>query len=153
MNEFEKFYNKALKFLSYRPRSEKEVVDRLKSKKAPEEIIKKIVVKLKDYKFINDLEFANWWVEQRTKTKPRALRVIQFELKQKGISDEIIKSQFIIDNSQATNKQMAQVLAQKKISKYKNLPKREIYEKLGRYLASKGFNWDTIKQSIDEALK
>ncbi len=36
--------------------------------------------------------------------------------------------------------------------KYKGLEKRDIYQKLGAHLASKGFNWDTIKESIDEYL-
>ena len=42
MDEFGKFYNKALKFLSYRPRSEHEIRDKLTRKKVPQEIIEKI---------------------------------------------------------------------------------------------------------------
>ena len=43
----------------------------------------------------------------------------------------------------------AKKLVEKKIGRLKNLPKQEICEKLGRFLASKGFNWDTIKKAID----
>lgn len=152
VNDFEKFYNKALRFLSYRPRSEKEIVDKLLSKKASENIVKEVIKKLKEYRFVDDLEFANAWVRSRIKTKPRAWRVIKSELKQKGISDEIIgqiyNSELAIDELK-----MAKELVKKKISKYKNLPRQEVYQKLGRFLASKGFNWDTIKGSIDEVFK
>ena len=71
MEEFEKFYNQALRFLSYRPRSEKEVRNKLKIKSEKLKIedstvtIDKIIQKLKEYNFINDLEFAKKWVEER----------------------------------------------------------------------------------------
>ena len=50
MGDFEKFYNKALEFLSYRPRSEKEVRDKLKTKKVELEVIDRIISKLKEKK-------------------------------------------------------------------------------------------------------
>jgi regulatory protein len=163
--DFDKFYNKALKFLSYRPRSKKEIRDYLvkkiknqKSKIKDEdaelriktETIEKIIGKLEEYKFLDDEEFARIWIQSRIKAKPRAWRVIKFELKQKGISDEIIESLiqdlgFIIQDLE-----MAKDLVRRRIERYKGLPKQEVYQKLGRFLASKGFNWDTIKKAIDE---
>lgn len=159
----EKFYNLALRFLSYRIRSEKEVRDYLKLKAQrskfktttqslkldTENLIAKIVKKLKDYKFINDVEFAKKWAENRLRLKPRSIRLIKLELKQKGISDEIISnSEFLIFNDM----ELAKKLVEKRIGRVKGLPKQEIYGKLGRFLASKGFGWDTIKKSIDEIL-
>ncbi|OGH20111.1 MAG: hypothetical protein A3D74_03455 [Candidatus Levybacteria bacterium RIFCSPHIGHO2_02_FULL_37_13] len=149
MDELDKFYNSSLRFLSYRPRSEKEVRDKLKSKKASPEIIEKTIAKLKEKKFINDEEFAKWWIESRLMLKPRSLRLIKMELKQKGIPDETISNfKFLISN----DLEQAKKLVEKRIKRFKGLPKQEIYQKLGRYLASKGFDWDTIKQSIDESL-
>ena len=98
MEDFDKFYNLALRFLSYRPRSEKEVRDRLKIKyqksnlKDLELIIDRVIQKLKKYNFVNDLEFAKKWIESRMKFKPRSLRLIKLELKKKGISDDIIQA-------------------------------------------------------------
>lgn len=149
MGDFEKFYNKALEFLSYRPRSEKEVWDKLRTKSVEPETINKIIAKLKEKKFINDEEFAKGWAESRLRFKPRSARLIKLELKQKGIDPETINSlQLTIDN----DLESAKKLAEKRIGRVKDLPKQEIYQKLGRFLASKGFNWDTIKKSIDEVL-
>src|SRR3989344_5237128 len=92
MDELDKFYNSSLRFLSYRPRSEKEVRDRLKSKKATPEIIEKIITKLKEKKFINDEEFTKLWIESRLRFKPRSLRLIEVELRQKGIGEELMES-------------------------------------------------------------
>ncbi len=149
-------YNFALRFLSYRPRSEKEIRDRLKLKiknskfKIDESIVDKIIKKLKEKKFINDEEFARMFVENRLRFKPRSLRLIKMELKRKGIGQEIISNfKFPISNDEDS----AKILVEKRIGRLKDLDKQEMYEKLGRFLASKGFNWDTIKKSIDEVLR
>jgi len=186
MDDFKRFYNSSLRFLSYRPRSEKEVRDKLKAlinrhsgeeerrlqnllrterngrdsghgqNDDRESIIEKIIIKLKEQKFINDEEFAKWWIESRTRFKPRSLRLIKLELRQKGISEELIESG--IKNQELgieSDLEQAKRLVKKKISRFRNefgMTREEIYQKLGRYLASKGFDWDTIKQSIDELL-
>lgn len=157
MDSFEKFYNKALRFLSFRPRSEKEIRDyllkpRIRSssgKKIPEEILNKIITKLRKQKFVNDKEFTKWWIEQRLKLRPRAWRIIKMELARKGISQEIsepiIQSlEFRIQN----DLDLAKKLAEKRIRRYKDLTKIEIYQKLGRFLASKGFDYETIKKVL-----
>jgi len=151
MDEFGKFYNLALRFLSYRPRSEKEVRDRLKIKnqksnlKDLDLIIDKVIEKLKEKKFINDEEFAKGWIESRLRFKPRSLRLIKLELKNKGIDSETIEKMINDERLMINDLENAKKLVE-------NLPKQEIYQKLGRHLASKGFNWDTIKKSIDEIL-
>ncbi|MCL4418832.1 RecX family transcriptional regulator [Patescibacteria group bacterium] len=146
MDGFEKFYNKALKFLSYRPRSEQEVIKNLLRKKAPEDIIKKITAKLKEQKFLNDEEFVKWWVEQRRTFKPRSLRLIKIELKQKGISNELVEKVindvgFTIDDLASAKK-----LVERKKEKWKNLPREQKFQKLSRFLASRGFSYDIIKE-------
>lgn len=143
--------NRALRFLSFRPRSEKEMRDYFKKKQVDPLVSQKIIDKLKENKFLNDMEFARWWVEQRTLIKPRAWRIIKIELKQKGISSEIIEELNINSESEEKNDlTMAIELAQKRLPRYKNLSRQEIYQKMGRFLISKGFDYDTVKRSIDE---
>jgi len=151
--DFDKLYNKTLHFLSFRPRSEKEVRDYLLKHKAGLETTEKIINKLKEYKFIDDEEFTRWWIEQRTILKPKASRIIKFELKQKGIDRQLIDS-FFEDNKDSTaDFTKALKLAERKMSRYAKIEdKRKVYEKMGRFLASKGFNWDTIKAVIDQIL-
>lgn len=148
----DKFYNFALRFLSYRPRSEKEVQEKLKLKKVEPHIVEKIILKLKEKKFINDEEFAKGWIESRLRFKPRSLRLIKIELKQKGIGQDLIDK--LINDLKITINDLdnAKKLVQKRVERLRGLSKEKIYQKLGRFLASKGFNWDTIKKSIDEIL-
>lgn len=150
-NDFGVNLNRALRFLSFRPRSEKEIIDYLKKKQVDSNTSQKVILKLKESNFLNDVEFAKWWIEQRTLIKPRAWRIIKIELKQKGISSEIIEELNINSESEEENDlTMAIKLTQKRLPRYKNLSRQDLYQKLGKYLAYKGFDWETVKRSIDE---
>lgn len=181
MDTFERYFNSSLRFLSFRQRSEKEVRDNLTRKirhsgkrsasrirseeldsgvlhadalspQNDDKIIDQVIDKLKEKKFINDEEFAKWWIESRTRFRPRSLKLIAFELKQKGIAQDLIESG--IRNQELGIKDdasMARKLVEKKIGKYKGVSKQELYQKLGSFLVRRGFNWETIKQAIDEA--
>lgn len=151
MDDFEKLLNKALRYLSFRPRSEKEIRDYLLKKKADEQTLEKIVKNLKEHKFIDDESFVKWWIEQRTVIKPRAEKFIRFELRRKGINQDLIDKNF--EGDLVSDYEKAKNLADKRLVRYSKLTDRnKIYEKLGRFLASKGFNYDTIKEVIDQIL-
>lgn len=150
MDNFQKFYDRALRFLSYRPRSEKEITNFLKRKKVEPSIINKILQKLKEQDLVNDEEFAKWWIEQRQGSRPRGIRVIKMELKQKGISDELITSYQLLITNQL---ELAKKALEKKVKSYRNLPREKAYRKLSQFLLRRGFDWDTVKEVIDEVLK
>ncbi len=153
MDHFESFLNKSFKFLSYRPRSEKEVRDYLIKKKADDLTIEKIIKRLKEQNFLNDLDFAKWWIEQRTKFKPRAERIIKLELTRKGISKELIDNVLQDEEiEKETDLDKAKKIAKKKILRYKNDEPKKQYEKLARFLASRGFDWDIIKEVVDQLI-
>lgn len=146
---FERYYNLVLRFLSYRPRSEREIQEYLKKKKVSEQTISKIIGKLQDFKFIDDLEFAKFWIEQRTRFKRKPLRVIEYELKQKGINRDLIedilsqlKDRKSLDLTSATK------LAEKKLDFYRNLDSKKRNEKVANYLLRKGFSYEVVKKIL-----
>lgn len=168
MDNFEKLLNRSYNFLSFRPRSEKEVRDYLNKKiksqksnlkndpdneKANKDMIYSIIEKLKEQKFLDDIEFTKWFIEQRSKIKPKALKFIIFELKQKGIDKEIVGK--VIDDKEfltVSDFDKALELGKKRIERYRNEEPKKRYEKLVRFLASKGFDWGIIKKVIDQVL-
>jgi regulatory protein len=153
MNDFEKHFNGAIKFLSFRPRSEKEMRDFLKRKKTPDDILEKIITVLKEKKFLNDKDFTRLWVSQRTTLRPKSKGVIKMELLQKGIDPEIIDAALTgEDGDGVSDLDQATKLVMSRLSRYKSFPKQEIYQKLGGFLARRGFRWETIKKAIDTAL-
>lgn len=165
--DFDRLYTKALKYLSRRPRSEKELRDYLLKKKKwhseqfleiQQATIEKIVEKLKEQRFLNDEEFTQWWIEQRTRFKKKGWRAIVFELKNKGISEDIIKHQELKVKSddrelERDERELARELIQQRIKRYQGLSKEELYRKLGGFLARRGFDLDIIRACIDEVLR
>jgi len=151
MELFERYYTSAIRFLARRPRSSKEIRDNLSKKKAPEEIITAILKKLQEQKFQNDNEFAQWWVDQRTRFKAKSDRVIKLELRQKGISDEVISEVFANEQTnKKSDKAKALAIVQKYQSRYGTLTREERYRKLGGLLARRGFDWEVSKAVIDD---
>jgi regulatory protein len=153
MDDFEKFYKASVRYLSFRQRSEKELREYLTKKQCDPLICKRIINSLTRDKFLNDEEFARMWIRERTLIKPKAIRVIKMELKQKGISKELIESAFENSDDSPIDLDLALKLAEKKLRTiHDQTDKYKVKEKLGRYLASKGFDWDTIKAAIDQSL-
>lgn len=150
-NEFVKVYDRVLKFFSYRPRSEKELQDWFKKKNVGEETKKLVIRKLQKLGYLNDEEFAKWWIEQRTTFKPMGRRLLEMELRQKGIAKDLITK--LLHGYVATERDQAQKIAEKKWERLKSLPYKESREKLGAFLARRGFSWEVIKEVVDEILK
>lgn len=153
MDLFEKYYTLAVLALTRRPRSEKELRDTLTKKKAPEEIIQRVLQTLREQQFVNDEEFARWWVEQRTRFRPKSDRVIKFELRQKGINDEIVEHVFSQRGTAELDSTKAKELVERRLPRMAALSKEEQYQKLAGFLARRGFDWDTIKKTLQKALQ
>src|SRR5919197_753067 len=75
----------ALAFLSHRPRSERELRDRLARQEVPEPTLEAVVERLKQLRLIDDQDFARYWVEQRQTHRPRGTRLLRQELRWKGV--------------------------------------------------------------------
>lgn len=160
--DFDALYLRSLKFLGFRPRSEKEMRDYLKKKiqkfqNADSSVIDLIIHKLKQQKFLNDTEFARMWIRSRTEFKPKGKRLIYLELQQKGISKDLIEDAFAGYNiDQETilgnirdEKALAQEVLERKRKKYEGMDFRERFNKAGSMLARRGFSLDVIKAAID----
>ncbi len=141
-------FDQALSFISLRRRSEKEVVDYLKRKEDySSETISATVGRLRENRFIDDTEFARAWISDRNRLKPRSRRMLEQELRQKGVSLALIE-QVLSELSAESEVDMAVKIAQKKLTRGTDQPK------LIAYLMRQGFNYAVVKQAleiIDEA--
>ncbi len=155
-NETNKLVEKALRFLSFRPRSEREVRDHIRKKFrisdfgfriSVDQVIDNVIDRLKHLGYLNDLEFARWWIEQRQTHRPRGARLIRSELFQKGIAQEIIEQ--VLSEDEESEVEQALKTAQKKLRSYQKLDPREFKQKMGQYLARSGFDWEVIKETLD----
>lgn len=148
--DYAKILNKVLNFATIRPHSEREIMLWFRRKKIEDEnVIQKVSDKLRYLNLINDLEFAKWWVEQRSAFRPKPIRVLKLELRQKGISTDTIEEALSCTETQNEVETARRVIA-KKLDRYNKMPYEEGKKRLSNFLAMRGFSWDTIKEIINE---
>ncbi|MCX6740811.1 MAG: RecX family transcriptional regulator [Candidatus Parcubacteria bacterium] len=145
--------NKALQkcflLLGLRPRSEKELRDKLKAKQFNLKIIDQTIKKVEELGYLNDAEFARAFIEMK---KSKGKIAIRLELRRKGVDEEIIKDGLEKYYPADEEMESALNLAQKKLRTYKKLPPFKIKQKLSQYLAGRGFSWDIIKDVLRQVL-
>ena len=91
MNDSESFKRAgaaALRFLSYRPRSEAEVRARLR-RCFPSHIVQQVMESLAEQALVNDAAFAKLWRSSRDSLNPRSAAAIRRELITKGVARDV----------------------------------------------------------------
>jgi regulatory protein len=139
-------YQRALNFISYRPRSEKEVRQNLQKHDTPEEVIPEVLTRLRKGGLVNDRQFAQAWVENRSTFRPRGRRALTIELRQKGIANEAI-DEALRDLDEET---LAYQAALKQSRKYAGLEWMAFRQKMSAFLARRGFRYEVAKPVIEQ---
>jgi len=152
-SEFALIFDKILKFLSFRPRSEFEINEYMLRKGVGEQTRKMVLEKLKSLQLIDDKAFTKWWVEQRSGGRPAGVRLVRFELRRKGIDRQAIDEQIAEARGSGGDEILAEKVAVKKLKRIMNLPKLEIRKKLYSALGLRGFSSEIIEKVIDKLLK
>lgn len=147
--------NKTLEYclnrLSYRQRSEKELRISMQRKGYTDENIESAIDYCKKHGYIDDLKFAQSFVNDKININKYGPERIKYDLILKGISRDIIDEVLVVDRDEQLD--MARRLTQKKISSYKNDNSRDIYRKLSGFLQRKGFTYDVISRVVREVLE
>lgn len=155
LNETGLLISQVISLLSRRPHSKREISQYLHKKHATDTQKEIIVKKLESLNYMNDEEFVLWWIDQRKTFRPKGKIAIFQELRQKGIDEKLIKRIFEKNEETSENSDflVALDLGKKRFERVKNLPEMEIKTKLSRFLASRGFEWEIIKDVIDSLMK
>lgn len=138
----DKLYNMVLGLIARRPRSIWEVKEYLKRKGLPVDGVESIVHGLTYKGFLDDLDFAGRWVENRRLLKPTSKRKLTLELRQKHVSDEIIKTVLAEDGANEVEILKAEIERKRRQTRYQD------NTKLMQYLARQGYRYDDIKQAL-----
>ncbi len=142
-------FNSAVRFLGYRPRSESEIRQRLAKHGFENEVIEKTVARLKEYRYVDDTEFARFWVENREALRPRSKRLTKMELKRKGLEADIIEKAV----SEIDETDSAYRAATSRARRLESLDHNDFRLRLGQYLGRRGFNYGIIKEITEKVWK
>ena len=143
--------NSAIRIIEKALKTEKEVIEKLKLKGYEDKHIEASIQFLKQYNFLNDDYYAEAFV--RDKLNGKGSQRIKQELMRKGISKDIIEDK-LNDIDKTAEKDVAKRLAEKKIKVIKKSEK-DIYKvsgKLYRFLISKGYSYDIVKEVVKEVM-
>ena len=146
---YAKLLESSIRFVSFRPRSEKEfkyfLLKKLQRRKISDvRIIDRVLTRLRDLGYADDAKFVSWWIDQRQSHKPKGMRLIAQELKDKGIEVRDLK----LDEDV-----LARQVVAKKLPLWKKLPPFERKKKIYGFLGRRGFTGDTIRRIIDEVMR
>ena len=138
-------HDAAIRFLGYRPRSEQEVRQRLQQHGFDKGIIEAVIKDLKEHGLLDDADFARFWKDNRQSFSPRSQWLTRLELKQKGVSGEIIDQVVsTIDDSDNAYRAAKSKTHSLTTSDYHNFRRR-----LGEYLKRRGFSYGVITKTIE----
>ena len=145
----ESIYEKALHYLSFRPRSEQEMRRYLRDKGLDEGPSEQIVARLKRAHLVDDQDFAQFWVQSRQMHRPRGRRALRAELSRKGVPRDVIDGSIQDIDEEAQAFQAAPTVAHRLAS----LEQRVFFHRLLGYLQRRGFGYDVAIKVIRELWK
>ncbi len=138
-------YEQALHYLKYRPRSAAEVASYLRDKKVTDEAIQDVLARLRERRWVDDAAFAAFWVENRELFRPRSRHALRAELRQKGISDQVIEASLEDVDELAS----AYEAAKGRAARLARLDYQTFRRRLGGFLQRRGFGYEEIKETVE----
>jgi len=145
-------FERALTYLSYRHRTEQEVRRNLEKRNFSVEVIDAVLVKLQDYRFVDDSRYTDDYIQIKGQGQLKGRRRIRDELLKKGIERELVESGLTAYH-QENELNNALKIAQRYVREKRTLPYGQIRGKLSTKLIGKGYDWEIIEKvmlSLDQ---
>ncbi len=140
-DELEQARERALRYLTPRPRSAAEVRRYLTKKGFSGTTIDKVLERLRAVGLVDDLAFARFWIDNRLRFRPRGRRGLWHELRQKGIDEATLEAALADYDEMEAARRFAEREWQRLASQPEALRRR----RLGERLARRGFTYETIR--------
>jgi regulatory protein len=142
---FQRCLNAAFHFLSYRPRSQAELRQRLGKRGFDGDNVAAVLARLKERGLVDDLAFAQFWKDNRQSFSPRSQWLTRRELRQKGVPEEIIDRVA----AQVDDEDSAYRAAIVKARRLSTADYDGFRRSLGEYLKRRGFGYGLIKPTVE----
>ena len=149
--EFYDSYNRAVKYISKRKRSEKGVVDYLLKSNLSKSDIDKIIIKLKGVNLINDEEYCKSYINDKIYLSKDGLNKIKYDLISENIPIDLIENELAkIDNDIYENRLSKMIL--KRINSNKKYSNDKLKQKILYEMINLGYDKEKILKIIDNNL-
>ncbi len=146
-NLLHKATSTALNFLAYRPRSEGEIRRKLQQGGYPEATADLVLEKLREWRYVDDEDFARRWIENRSAHRPRGSRLLAQELKAKGVPSAVTAE--ALDEAALDEAADALALARQRSRQLADLDAQVRERRLTGFLARRGYGFDVIRATLE----
>lgn len=147
----QKAYDRALRFLSYRPRSAAELRRHLGEAEIDPDTIEETLARLAEQGYLDDAEFAQFWIENRQRFRPKGAQALRQELRQRGLDNETIAGALEGLDAAEDAYQAAKSRAQR-LAALAQADPAGFRRKLGDFLLRRGFSYDVVKEVVGRLL-
>ena len=141
-------FDRAVRLLARRPYSAAEIRRSLASKEIASGVIDEVLRRLESLGYVDDYAFAQYWVENRERFRPRGARALRYELRQKGIADAIIQQ--ALDGFDSG--ESAYAAARDQARRLRGLDRRTFRTRMSGFLARRGFEYGTVREVVDRLI-
>ena len=150
----------AVRFLGTRPRTRWELSRRLRRGGAAPHVIEATLERLAELSYIDDLAFARWWIEERDRHAPRGRRLVEAELRQRGVPLEVLES--LRDEATAgappdaegppaTEDDRARIALDRHLRGRPLPTDQRALQRVGMFLVRRGFDPETVRGALRTA--
>lgn len=139
-------YQAALRLLNRRLKTELELKTTLLTKGYSLDQIDLVIQRLKSERLLNDELFTKSWIESRNHFHPRSQRLLKFELKKKGIAEELIDNALVDSPAESD---LAFQAASSYARRITSQDQKEFKTRLCAYLARRGFSYSSSLPAVD----
>jgi regulatory protein len=145
----ERTMNRAVKLLAAKPRSIEELRERLLEKSwTDHEIVDRVIEKLKEYKYLDDAQFARDVAASKLRQKPQGKRALQYSMSRKKLDRETVEAA-VKDAFEKIPEECLIDIAVAKRLRLKGAPQtREDTKKFFDHLLRLGFDYDLIRTKM-----
>jgi len=150
----ERTMNRAVKLLAAKPRSIGELRQRLLEKLwTNDEIVDAVIEKLKEYKYLDDEQFARDLAVSKLRQKPQGKRRLQQSMSQKKIDKELVDTAITEAFDKLPEADLIDLAIEKRL-RIKGKPEtREDTKKFYDHLLRQGFSFDLIREKLSSVIK
>jgi regulatory protein len=145
----EKALSLAYRYLSFRPRTVKEVELYLEKKSQKylftQEEIAVVIELLKNQGFLNDTAFIKSFITSRNSLKPKGQKILEIELRRLGVSQTDCVNYF--SENVGDESELAKKALQIKLKSLLGIDEKKRYEKAISFLLRRGFSYDIARQT------
>ena len=152
LDERQKAYDRALRYLSFRPRSQAEVRRNLLAAGLEAELVEATLARLVAQGYLDDAEFARFWVENRQQFRPKGSQALRGELRQRGVAAETVEAALVDLDPEVGAYEAARPRAARLAALAQTDP-AAFRRKLGDFLLRRGFAYEIVKQTVSRLLR